>query len=421
MGSQDDVIIIGGGIGGLTLALALHKFNIPVRVFEATPEIKPLGVGLNLLPHAMERLFGLGIGDELVSKGVQTKEYCFFTRNGQLVHKEPRGIFAGYKLPQVSIHRGDLHLTLQHAVNEKLGSNTIALGYKCVGVDQDADSAIVHFQDSATGKTLPPIRGSIAVACDGVHSVARLQMHRKDAVSRYEGTMQYRGVTRWKPFLGGATMIYMGTHEAGKIIIYPIRNNIDREGRQLINWAIEVTRPASQLMRDWNRESHAEEFVGDFEACAFDWLDIPAMLRAADLVYEYPMVDQEPLSFWTSGRLTLLGDAAHPMMPRGSNGAAQAIIDATTLADVLSSNTDPVSALKDYETKRLPATARVVLANRQIAPDGILRIVEERTGGKPFKDIGDVISNDELQEWQARYKKIAGFASEDLNVNLSAN
>jgi 2-polyprenyl-6-methoxyphenol hydroxylase-like FAD-dependent oxidoreductase len=323
-------------------------------------------------------------------------------------------MFAGYKLPQVSIHRGDLHLTLQHAVSEKLGSKTIALGYKCVGVEQDAESAIVHFQDSETGKALPPIRG------DGVHSVARLQMHQKDAISRYEGTMQYRGVTRWKPFLGGATMIYMGTHETGKIIIYPIRNNIDEQGRQLINWAIEVTRPRSQLMRDWNRESRVQEFIGDFEACAFDWLDIPAMLRAADLVYEYPMVDQEPLSFWTSGRLTLLGDAAHPMMPRGSNGAAQAIIDATTLAELLSGDTDPVSALKDYEAKRLPATARVVLANRQIAPDGILRIVEERTGGKPFNDIGDVISSEELDEWQARYKKVAGFASEDINVNLSA-
>jgi 2-polyprenyl-6-methoxyphenol hydroxylase-like FAD-dependent oxidoreductase len=418
---ENDVIIIGGGIGGLTLALALHKANVRCRIVEATPKLRPLGVGLNLLPHAMRDLSALGLESALASKGVKTQEYCFFTRNGQLVHREPRGLFAGYQWPQISIHRGDFHFALQEMVVQRLGPAAMTLGYKCVGMEQDAESAIVHFQDPATGAALPSVRGSVAVACDGVHSVARVQMHPKEAVSRYEGTMQYRGVTRWKPFLSGATMVYLGTHEAGKIIIYPIRNNVDAEGRQLVNWAIEVTRPMSHLLRDWNRRSRVEEFIGDFAGCAFEWLDIPAMLRAADVVYEYPMIDQEPLPFWTVGRITLLGDAAHPMMPRGSNGAAQAIIDATALAQLLSANPDPKSALREYESMRLPATANIVLANREIAPDAILRVVEDRTKGKPFDNIDDVISKEELAQWQARYKKVAGFAFEDLGIGRNSN
>lgn len=418
-GQRENVIIIGGGIGGLTLALALHDAGVACRVFEAAPQLKPLGVGLNLLPHAMRDLATLGVDAELVRRGVQTREYCFFTRNGQLVYREPRGKFAGYEWPQVSIHRGDLYQTLEQAVIERLGREAIVLGHRCVSVEQDAGSAIVHFQDP-DGQPLPPVRGNIAVACDGVHSVPRVQLHPDEAVPRYEGTMQYRGTTRWPPFLSGATMIYLGTHETGKLIMYPIRNNIDAQGRQLINWVIEVTRPSAVLLRDWSRESRVEEFIDDFAGCRFDWLDIPAVLRAADAVFEYPMIDQEPLSSWTRGRITLLGDAAHPMMPRGSNGAAQAIIDATTLATLLRGGADPVAALQEYQARRLPATSKVVLANREISPDAILRVVEDRTGGQRFERIEDVISKDELEQWQSRYKKVAGFASEDLNRSHAA-
>jgi 2-polyprenyl-6-methoxyphenol hydroxylase-like FAD-dependent oxidoreductase len=209
-------------------------------------------------------------------------------------------------------------------------------------------------------------------------------------------------------------MFYMGTNETGKLVMYPIRDNIDDQGRQLINWVIEISRPADQLLRDWNRESNVEEFIESFAHCHFDWLDVTAVLRAADNVYEYPMVDQDPLPFWTHGRITLLGDAAHPMMPRGSNGAAHAIIDAKTLSNLLAAERDPLAALEAYEAKRLKATGQVVLANRDMAPDAILRVVESRTGGKPFKNIDDFVSRQELEQWQARYKKVAGFAREDL-------
>lgn len=419
MKAQDEVVIIGGGIGGLTLALALHREGVPFRVYEAVSEIKPLGVGLNLLPHAMRDLAGLGLEAELRRKGVETQEYCFFTRHGQLVQREPRGKFAGYEWPQIAIHRGDLHFTLLEAVRARAGADVVVPGHRCVSVEQDAEGAIVHFVD-ANGAPLPPVRGPVAIACDGVNSVVRVQMHPKEAVPRYEGTIQYRGTTRWKPYLTGSTHFYMGTNETGKLVMYPIRDNIDGEGTQLINWVIEVVRPTEDLKRDWNRRAEIGDFIHHFEHAKFDWLDIPALMRAADAVYEYPMIDQDPLPFWTEGRVTLLGDAAHPMMPRGSNGAAHAIIDATTLAGLLAGGADPVAALKEYERLRLKATSDVVLANRQISPDALLRVVEERTGGKPFERIEDVISAQEMEQWQTRYKKIAGFALEDLGRSVAA-
>jgi 5-methylphenazine-1-carboxylate 1-monooxygenase len=406
--SNSDAIIVGAGIGGCTLALALHQVGVRSRILESVSEIKPLGVGLNLLPHAVRDLAQLGLEDKLAGNGIPTKELCFYTSLGQQIYVEPRGKFAGYKWPQISMHRGDLHAVLIDAVRERLGYGAIALGHRCVGVEQDADGAFVHLTDSQ-GRPLPDTQGSIVICCDGVHSVARESMHPNEAVPRYEGTTQYRGVTRWKPFLSGASMVYLGVKETGKLIIYPIRD-VDADGHQLINWVIEVVRPRDQLLRDWNRKSRVEEFIHRFEHCSFDWLDIPAVLRANNAVYEYPMVDQDPLPFWTTGRITLLGDAAHPMMPRGSNGAAQAIIDATTLASLLASATDPAAALKEYEALRLPATANVVLANRGIAPDGIISVVEERTQGRPFKRIEDVMPREELKRWQDRYREVAGFA-----------
>ena len=419
MKAQNEVVIIGGGIGGLTLALALHQRGVPFRVYEAVPQIKPLGVGLNLLPHAMRELAALGLDAELRGLGIETREYCFFTRHGQLVQSEPRGRFAGYEHPQVAIQRGDLHLALLRAVHERAGETAVLCGRRCVGVAQDADGVEVQFVDP-DGVALPSVRGAVAIACDGVNSVVRLQMHPKEAVPRYEGTTQYRGTTRWKPYLSGATHFYLGTNETGKLVMYPIREDIDGEGTQLINWVIEVVRPMEQLQRDWNRRAEVGDFIHHFEHARFDWLDIPALMRAAEAVYEYPMIDQDPLPFWTQGRVSLLGDAAHPMMPRGSNGSAHAIIDATTLAALLAGGADPVAALTAYEAQRLQATSDVVLANRQIAPDAILRVVEERTGGQPFERIEDVISPEELDQWQARYKKVAGFSLDDVGRRVKA-
>ncbi|MFM0339896.1 flavin-dependent oxidoreductase [Paraburkholderia fungorum] len=410
---MEEVIIVGGGIGGLTLAIALHKAGVRCRVFEAVPQLKPLGVGLNLLPHAMREMDSLGLKEALCAKGILTREYSFYTNHGQLVDHEPRGQFAGLDWPQVSIHRGDLHMTLYDAVCERLGADAVVLGQRCIGFDQNADGVTAHFEDAVDSRRLPDVSGKVLIACDGVHSVVRKQFHPKEATPRYQGSTQWRGVTRWKPFQSGASMCYIGTFRTGKLITYPIRDDIDSEGHQLMNWVIEFARPEEQ-QRDWNRAGRLEDFVHLFEHCRFDWLDVPAMLRAADAVYEYPMVDQDPLSFWTRGRVTLLGDAAHPMMPRGSNGAAQAIIDATTLAGLLTDSNDWPQALVEYERRRLKATSDVVLANREIAPDAILLVVDERTGGKPFDDIDEVISREERKQWQLRYKQVAGFSADAL-------
>lgn len=414
MNLDEGVAIVGGGIGGLTFALNLHKRGIPFRVFEAVPEFKPLGVGLNLLPHAMTSLAELGLLDALMARGVETLEYRFYTKNGQLVDIDPRGKAAGYQVPQCSVHRGDLHAILVRAVLDRAGPDAIVMGHRATGVSQDDRAGIVHFADTPQGTLVADTRAAVVVACDGVHSVVRRQLHPNEAVPRYEGTMNYRGVTRWKPFLTGATMIYMGTIETGKLILYPIRNDIDGQGTQLINWVIELQRLDAHLVRDWNRESNINDFIGHFEQCSFDFLDVPAMIRAADRVFEYPMCDQEMLPYWTRGRITLLGDAAHPMMPRGSNGAAQAIIDGETLADLLAASGDWPAALNAYDDARRETVNMVVTANRSMAPDAILRVVEERTGGRPFHDIEQVVPKEERVAWQNRYKLRGGFAPEQL-------
>ncbi|MBR0831138.1 flavin-dependent oxidoreductase [Bradyrhizobium manausense] len=411
-----EVIIVGAGIGGVTLALALDRVGVPFRLLEAAKEIRLLGVGLNLLPHAVRALTDLELQPSLLAKGVVTREYCFFTRHGQHVYSEPRGRFANNDCPQISIHRGDLHGALLAAVQERCGQHKVEVDHKCMAVEQDGNGVTVHCETSQ-GRTVK-VQGALVIACDGVHSVLRRQDHPKEAIPKYQGTMLYRGVTRMPPFLSGATMAYVGTQESGKLVVYPIRDNIDSRGEQLVNWVIELARPAETWQRDWNRECNVEDFIANFESWTFDWLDIPAMLRSADSVYEYPMVDQDPLPFWTRGRTTLLGDAAHPMMPRGSNGSAQAILDAVTLAQLLARLNDGPLALKQYEALRHPPTSEVVLANRTIWPDAILRVVDERTGGKPFRRIEDVISMAELVEWQERYRRVEAFPVGDLQPSV---
>jgi 2-polyprenyl-6-methoxyphenol hydroxylase-like FAD-dependent oxidoreductase len=405
-----DVLIIGGGIGGLTLGLMLHRAGIPCRVFEAAPEIKPLGVGINLLPHAMKELGSLGLEEPLAQLGVRTAEAIFFNRFGQLVYHEPLGRAAGYDWPQISIHRGDLHLALLDAFAREVGADRLMLGWQCVRADEDG---IAHFRRMGTQEDLPSQRGSAVIGCDGIHSTIRKQLHPDDGEPIYSGVNMWRGVTRWPPILGGAAMIRCGWFTHAKIVLYPIRNNVDGEWRQLINWVVEIETPQYQRW-NWARAGRLEDFIGPVRDWHFDWLDVPEFLRQADVALEYPMVDKDPLPRWSFGRVTLLGDAAHPMYPRGSNGAGQAILDARALADCLAAAADPVAALKAYEERRLDATAKVVRTNRTTPPDWILGEVHNRTGDKPFKSIDDVISRDELVAITDAYKRIAGYEKEKL-------
>ncbi len=408
-----EVVIVGGGIGGLTLALTLERAGISSQIFESSPEIKPVGVGINLLPHAMKELARLGLDAGLGRVAVETREAVFFNRFGQLIYKEPLGRAAGYDWPQYSVHRGDLQLVLLEAVRRRLGDERVRAGWKCVGFEQKANGAAALFQDSVTGEDLPPQRGTVVVACDGIHSVIRKQLHPQEGEPLYSGVNMWRGVTRWPPFLSGASMVRAGWLKCGKMVIYPIRERIDQEGRQLVNWVAEIETPRHE-QRDWNRRGRLGDFLGAFEQWHFDWLDVPAFIRAADCVLEFPMVDQDPLPWWTQGRVTLLGDAAHPMVPRGSNGAGQAILDARALADALVRCADPAEALKAYEAKRLEATANVVRMSRKNPPDAILREVFVRSGDRPFDRIEDVIGLDELKAISDGYKRVAGYDRESL-------
>jgi 2-polyprenyl-6-methoxyphenol hydroxylase-like FAD-dependent oxidoreductase len=301
--------------------------------------------------------------------------------------------------PQFSIHRADL----QQALLGRAGP--VELGKQCVAFEQDTHGVTLRFEDGSSA------RGAAAIGCDGIHSVLRSQLFPDDGAPRYSGVNMWRGVTRWPPYLGGATMVRAGWLATGKMVIYPIRTHAD--GTQLINWVFEIETPQYQQW-DWNRKARIEDFFAHVAAWHFDWLDIPAMLRAAEMVLEYPMVDKDPLARWTHGRVTLLGDAAHPMVPRGSNGAGQAIVDARALAEELAQAAAP-AALAAYEARRLAPTSNVVLENRRNPPDAILREIYERTGDKPFGRVDEVISPAELREISERYKRVAGYDRDALN------
>ncbi len=402
-----DVIIAGGGIGGLTLALMLHKAGIPCRVYDAVPEIKPVGVGINLLPHATKELCALGLEDALANVAVTTADASFFNRYGQLIYREPLGRHAGFSTPQFSIHRGDLHQVLLDACRQRLGAERIFAGWRCTRAGQDGKGATVHFQSTQSGEELPPQSGTVAIGCDGINSVIRKQLYPREGEPLYSGVNMWRGVTRWAPFLSGAAMTRAGWLATGKMVIYPIRNNIDAAGRQLVNWVAEVETPAYQR-RDWNRPGNIDDFIAHYADWHFDWLDVPAFIRSADVILEFPMVDQDPLPRWSHGRVTLLGDAAHPMYPRGSNGAGQAILDARALTDCLERHTDAIAALAAYDALRREVTANVVWMNRKNPPDAILREVFLRTGDKPFRHIDDVISAQELAALSEGYKRVTG-------------
>jgi 5-methylphenazine-1-carboxylate 1-monooxygenase len=411
-----EVIVVGAGIGGLTLGLQLHRAGIPCRIFEAAPEIRPVGVGINILPHATKELSALGLEEALGAVAVTTQEATFFNRFGQLIYREPLGRAAGYQWPQFSIHRADLQQILLDAFKERAGADRVLAGWRCTRVDQDAGGVTACFEDPATGRELPAQRGAIAVGCDGINSAVRRQFYPDEGPPRYSGVNMWRGVTSWKPFLVGANMTRAGWLTTGKLVIYPIRNDIDAEGRQLVNWVAEIETPHHER-RDWNRAGRLEDFLPAFADWHFDWLDVPAFLQAADIVLEFPMVDQDPLPRWSFGRVTLLGDAAHPMVPRGSNGAGQAIVDTSALTDcLLKHRRDPERALQDYEGLRLGPTASVVLQNRRNPPDAILREVYERTGDKPFERIEDVISREELVALTDAYKRVAGYDKERLQA-----
>ena len=406
-----EIAIIGGGICGLSLALNLHRRGISCRVYERATEIKALGVGITLLPHAMREFTALGVADELLAAGIENLESCFFNRFGQLIYKEPRGKHAGYQYPEVSIHRGNLHVILYRAAAARLGPDAIRTNHDCVSIEQDDSGATAFFAEHSTGRALAPIRADAIIACDGINSVIRKHFYPDDDVS-FAGINTWRGVTRRKPILTGRSYMRVGSILTGKMVIYPIVNDIDAEGNQLINWMAEIKQDTYEK-NDWNKPGDLSDFFHIYKDWRFPWLDVAEMIGNADQILEYPMVDKDPIDRWTFGRVTLAGDAAHPMYPRGSNGAAQAAIDARVLADLLAVNDAP-AALKAYEAARVAPAAKVVRTNREQPPDFINIKVEQLVGDRPFENLDDYITQDELRALSDDYKRVAGFTLDDV-------
>ena len=391
--SNEDVIIVGAGIGGLVLALELHANGVPCRLFEAAPEIKPLGMGINIQPYATEVLADLGLLEALEAHAVVTGEFLFYNRHGQEIHRAPAGRAGGHVFPQLSIHRGDLHAVLLDAVRERIGSDRVSTGSRCVGVGQLDDRAWATF---AQGAEVSTVEGAAVVGCDGIHSVVYRELFPDGPALRYSGTNMWRGTSVAPDFLSGASMVRAGLPAEGKIVIYPIRRDIDGHGNNLVNWVVEIDTPLTDPTGVTTVGSTAD-FAERFADWRFDWLDIPDLLsRSVGTVLEVPMMDRDPLDHWSSGPITLLGDAAHPMVPLGSNGGGQAILDARSLAASLAGETSVEQALRRYEEERRPSTTSIVLGDRRGVVDLMVREVDRRTQGRPFERLSDVISSEEL-------------------------
>lgn len=407
MAETNDIAIVGGGIAGLALALGLHRHGLTATVYEAAPQIAEIGVGITLLPHGMRELAVLGLADTMLAAGIENRSSAFFNRFGQKLYEEPRGRFGGYPDPEVGIHRGRLHGILLAAVRERLGPDAVRADHKLVALTQDGDEATCMFR-SSDGAVRPPICADAVIACDGINSAVRKIFYPDEQVA-FTGINTWRGVTRRKPILDGKTYMRVGSLTTGKIVIYPIVDDLDGSGEQLINWIAEIETPGS-LRNDWNRKGDRADFLPIYDSFTFDWLDVGQLIRDADTVLEYPMVDKDPVDRWTFGRVTFAGDAAHPMYPRGSNGSAQALIDARVLADRLATGGDPREAFAAYEAERRPTTSRIVETNRASPPDIINLTVERLVGDRPFTNLDDHISQAELRALSDQYKRVAGFS-----------
>ncbi len=404
-------VVVGAGIGGLAAALSLHEVGVRVDVFDSASELRPLGVGINLLPHAVRELDALGLLHDLRAHAVAPSVLVYCTKRGQEIWREPRGIAAGYPWPQLSLHRGVLQEVLRGAVIERLGAQALHLGRRLVRIGGTDVTPVAEFDDGE-------VDADLIVAADGIHSAARAQRYPDEGSFLWNGSLLWRGIAELEPVLDGRSMIWAG-HPEQKFVGYPIADLPG--GMQRFNFIAELRRPDSDLARseDWNRRGSPDDFLPQFKGWDFGWLNVPRIVEAAPETFLFPMVDREPLPQWTFGRTTLLGDAAHPMYPIGSNGASQAILDARVLAGCLRRHGQDVDeALRRYEAARRPATAAIVRANRGLGPELPMQLVEERAPDG-FADIADVITPEEIAEVTERYRTTAGFSLTALERGTS--
>jgi 2-polyprenyl-6-methoxyphenol hydroxylase-like FAD-dependent oxidoreductase len=409
-------LVVGGGIGGLVTALELNKVGIEAHVFESVAEVKPLGVGINLLPHCVRCLDGIGALDRILALGIPTDQQALYTNLGQKVWSEPRGVKAGYQWPQIAIHRGELQVALMDLAREKLPASQIHTGWHLESFRDLADGRIAaRFIDRRSGAALGEVDGDVLIGADGIHSAVRAKFYPDEGPPRWNGAIIWRSASYAKPFLTGRTQLGIGGRQT--FITYPMSKREEDKGSGLINWAARFFVDTSKgfAREDWNREGRFEDFLPRYENWRFDFLDVPALIQKAEKVWEFPMVDRDPLPRWTFGRATLLGDAAHPMYPLGSNGASQAILDARALTQAIVDLGDIDAALARYEIERRTRTGDIVLRNRGGGPEVVIRMAEERAP-EGFRNIEDVIPYDELERISNTYKQLARFDVESVNA-----
>ena len=414
------ILIAGGGIGGLVTALYLHRAGAEVAVFESAREVRPLGVGINLQPHAVALLHALGLADELAATGIQTAELIYVNKFGQRIWQEPRGVAAGYAVPQYSIHRGHLQMILYRAAERTLPPGSIRTAHELMGFEETATGVKARFADRASNGAEITVEGAALIGADGIHSLVRRTFFPDEGPPKFSGRILWRATTERAPVLTGRSMVWAG-HDSQKFACYPISETARHQGRALMNWIAELRVPTDSTppRSDWNRRVDASVFREPFASWDFGWLSIPELIDGAEAIFEFPMVDRDPLPRWIHGRITLLGDAAHPMYPVGSNGASQAILDAEAMAEEYARHESIEHAFAAYEARRRPATAAVVHANRQGGPDRVLQLAEERAPNG-FDDIETVIPLAEREAIANSYKQTAGFDRETVNRKAGA-
>jgi 2-polyprenyl-6-methoxyphenol hydroxylase-like FAD-dependent oxidoreductase len=396
------VLIAGAGIAGLTAALSLHAVGIEAQLVDSAAALRPLGVGINLLPHAVRELTELGLGPQLAATGIATSEQAHFDRHGSLIWGEPRGLGLGYAWPQYSIHRGELQMMLLAEVRDRLGAGAVTTGATVTGFT-DRDGAVEVLLSERSNGRVVTATADVFIGADGLYSTVRAQLHPDEPPPRWSGVMMWRGTAEGRPFLSGSTLAITGSTSTVKFVAYPIAAR--GGGTALINWVAEVMVGGSEppVRPDWNSAGRLAEALPHFRDWTFDWLDVPALMTRSAEILEYPMVDRDPLPSWGRGRVTLIGDAAHPVYPIGSNGGSQAIIDARVLARELASAGSPADGLAAYEAERLPAVNQIVLATRNMPVDAVLDMVSERAPDG-FDRIEDVLTPAELAALRDAYR-----------------
>jgi len=412
------VMIIGGGIAGATAALSLHTMGIQARIYDTVADLRPLGLGINLQPNGVRELIELDLGRQLAETGIETSTFAMYNRQAQLVWSEPRGLAAGYRWPQCSIHRGDLQVALVGAVRERLGADSISLNHHLASFEEKDGGVVAHFVDRRTGKSLGSHFADALIGADGINSNVRRQLYPNEGEPVWSGRIQWRGCVETEPFLDGRTQVIIGGKEQ-RVIIYPMSQAAAKRGKSLVNWLALLGNQTNYEKREaWDRKVPKERFFDKFADWNFDWLNVADLIASTEEIFEYPEADRDPLRKWSFGRVTLIGDAAHPMRPVGSQAGTQAILDARVVARALATTDSVSAAFQKYEQERLPVMTEVTLRNRELGPEVVLHMAEQRAPDG-FRDIEDIIPRKELEDISRNFKVAAGFDPATLNARPS--